>query len=127
MAPNREHKCPLALPNIHELAMMSEMMDLRILLVGNGGREHALAWKLNQSPRVRIIFVAPGNGGTARGLDKVQNVTSVKPDDFPGLVVFAKENDVNFVIPGPEAPLVAGIETHFKHGRIKGPVGMSIR
>ena len=64
---------------------------LTILLVGNGGREHALAWKLAQSPSVAHIYAVPGNGGTA-GLDKVTNVESVKAEDFAALVGFAKEN-----------------------------------
>ena len=82
--------------------------QLRILLIGSGGREHALAWKLSKSPRVDVIKVAPGNGGTAAGLPKVQNV-NLKTDDFPGLLEFATEHNVNLVIPGPENPLVAGI------------------
>jgi phosphoribosylamine--glycine ligase/phosphoribosylformylglycinamidine cyclo-ligase len=89
---------------------------LRILLVGNGGREHALAWKLNQSTRVETIFVVPGNGGTATGLAKVSNVKNLRPDDFPSLVEFAKKVDVNLVVPGPDAPLVDGIEGHFRAG-----------
>ena len=88
------------------------MEDLNILLVGNGGREHALAWKLDQSPRVKVIYVVPGNGGTGSGgLKKVKNIDSVKADDFQNLMSFAKEKEVNLVIPGPEAPLVAGIES----------------
>ncbi|OAA53691.1 Phosphoribosylglycinamide synthetase [Cordyceps fumosorosea ARSEF 2679] len=89
------------------------MSNLRILLVGNGGREHALAWKLSQSPRVESIFAVPGNGGTA-GCSKVSNVTSVSADDFPALVKFAQSNGVNLVVPGPEAPLVDGIEGYFR-------------
>ena len=58
----------------------------------------------------------PGNGGTARGLCNVSNVDEVKPDDFPGLVDFAIKHDVNLVVPGPEAPLVAGIEGYFRKG-----------
>ena len=85
------------------------MQELRILIVGSGGREHALAWKLSQSPLVKSIWVAPGNGGTAEGLAKVQNV-NISILDFPRLMSFAKEHDVNLVVPGPEAPLVAGIE-----------------
>jgi phosphoribosylamine--glycine ligase/phosphoribosylformylglycinamidine cyclo-ligase len=86
---------------------------LRVLLVGNGGREHAISWKLVQSSRVEHIFVVPGNGGTAR-LDNVTNVSSIKQEDFPGLVKLAQEKQVNLLIPGPEAPLVAGIVDYFK-------------
>lgn len=93
--------------------------NLRILLVGNGGREHAIAWKLVQSPLVEHIYIVTGNGGTAN-LDKVTNVDTVKQDDFPALVKFAQEKDVNLVIPGPEAPLVAGIVDFFdKHAGIR--------
>src|ERR1700723_1494932 len=91
---------------------------LRILLVGNGGREHAIAWKLNQSPRIEHIYVVPGNGGTA-GLPNVTNIETVKPDDFPALAKFAEEKNVNLLVPGPEAPLVAGIIDYFKQN-IKG-------
>lgn len=93
-----------------------ERENLVILLIGNGGREHALAWKLSQSPRVAHIFVAPGNGGTAQGLNKVMNISHVKPDDYPGLVAFARDHNVNLVVPGPEAPLVDGVEGYFRAG-----------
>ncbi|MCJ1318309.1 hypothetical protein MMC15_003637 [Xylographa vitiligo] len=87
------------------------MGDLTILLVGNGGREHALAWKLSQSSHVKKIFIVPGNGGTGGGsLDKVENVSNVQAEDFDALMAFAKEKEVNLVVPGSEAPLVAGIE-----------------
>ncbi|ATY58491.1 bifunctional purine biosynthetic [Cordyceps militaris] len=89
------------------------MSKLCILLIGNGGREHALAWKLSQSSRVESIFAVPGNGGTA-SCPKVSNVTSVSADDFPALVKFAQSNGVNLVVPGPEAPLVDGIEGFFR-------------
>ncbi|OAQ95845.1 hypothetical protein LLEC1_00265 [Akanthomyces lecanii] len=89
------------------------MSNLRILLIGNGGREHALAWKLSQSPRVESIFAVPGNGGTA-ACPKVSNVTSVSADDFPALVEFSQSNGVNLVVPGPEAPLVDGVEGFFR-------------
>jgi phosphoribosylamine--glycine ligase/phosphoribosylformylglycinamidine cyclo-ligase len=88
--------------------------QIRVLLVGNGGREHAIAWKLLQSPRIEHIYVCPGNGGTATlDSNKVTNVTTVKETDFPALVAFAKEKNVNLLIPGPEAPLVAGIVDYF--------------
>lgn len=90
--------------------------SLVILLVGNGGREHALAWKLSQSPRVKQIYVAPGNGGTAAGIANVSNAAHLKTDDYEGLVRFAKERHVNLVVPGPEAPLVDGIEGYFRAG-----------
>ena len=85
---------------------------LRVLLVGNGGREHAIAWKLTQSPLIEHIFVVPGNGGTAQ-LANVTNISSVSPEDFHSLVHFAQENRINFLVPGPEAPLVAGIVDYF--------------
>lgn len=93
------------------------MADLRILLIGNGGREHALAWKLSQSSRVEQIFAVPGNGGTA-SCPKVTNVGSVKADDFAGLVKFAQDNQISLVVPGPEAPLVDGVEGWFKNAGI---------
>ena len=93
------------------------MADLRVLLIGNGGREHALAWKLSQSPRVASILAVPGNGGTA-SCPKVSNVSTVSADDFPGLVSFAQSQGVNLVVPGPEAPLVDGIEGYFREAGI---------
>ncbi len=91
------------------------MTSLNILLVGNGGREHALAWRLAQSPTVSKIFVAPGNGGTGSFSSKVQNIPiGASKKDFEHLVAFAQENDVGLVIPGPEQPLVEGISDYFK-------------
>ncbi|KAK4193618.1 phosphoribosylglycinamide synthetase [Podospora australis] len=92
-------------------------MSLRILLVGEGGREHALAWKLSQSPLTESILCVPGNGGTAK-LPKVSNSTQVAANDYPGLVEFAKTNKINLVVPGPEAPLVDGIEGYFRDAGI---------
>jgi phosphoribosylamine--glycine ligase/phosphoribosylformylglycinamidine cyclo-ligase len=89
---------------------------LRVLVVGNGGREHALAWKLSQSPKVDIVYVAPGNGGTAAGASKKVENANVKGNDYPGLVAFAQKNQVNLVVPGPEAPLVDGIQGYFQAG-----------
>ncbi|KAH8683075.1 phosphoribosylglycinamide synthetase [Tricladium varicosporioides] len=104
------------------------MEPLRILLVGNGGREHALAWKLAQSALVESIVAIPGNGGTAT-CPKVTNNDSVKADDYPGLVEFSKKNNINFVVPGPEAPLVDGIEGYFKAVGIRcyGPSKLAAR
>jgi phosphoribosylamine--glycine ligase/phosphoribosylformylglycinamidine cyclo-ligase len=92
--------------------------QLRVLIVGNGGREHAYAWKLSQSPLVDHVYVAPGNGGTGLGASKISNA-NVKGDDYPGLVAFAQQNGVNLVVPGPEAPLVDGIQGYFQTGKSK--------
>jgi len=78
---------------------------MNVLLVGSGGREHALAWKLVQSPLVNTLHVAPGNGGTAL----VARNVPIKDTDIEGLVAFAKTNAIDFVVAGPEAPLVAGL------------------
>ncbi|KXT01864.1 hypothetical protein AC578_2161 [Pseudocercospora eumusae] len=94
----------------HKITMADK---LRILLIGNGGREHTLAWKLAQSDRVEEIHVVPGNGGTA-GVQKCKNISAVSAEDFDALVKHAKENKLNFVVPGPEAPLVAGVTDHFQ-------------
>ena len=94
--------------------------NLRILLLGNGGREHALAWSLSRSSRVDAIFVVPGNGGTAHRLHNVENIDHIKPDDFSSLVRFARDRSVNLVIPGPEVPLVNGIADFFRRGKAFG-------
>ena len=106
-----QHRNRSSSPIVHTTHTMAD--QLRVLLVGNGGREHAIAWKLLQSPRIEHIYVCPGNGGTATVSSKVTNVTAVKDTDFAGLVSFAKEQNINLVIPGPEAPLVAGIVDYF--------------
>ncbi|KAG8918789.1 Bifunctional purine biosynthetic protein ade1 [Tulasnella sp. 418] len=92
--------------------MSDESPKLRILLLGSGGREHALAWKLAQSPLVERMFVAPGNGGTPN-VNKAENI-SISAEDFNGLRDFAVKNEVNLVVPGPEQPLVDGVETVFR-------------
>ena len=78
---------------------------MNVLVVGNGGREHALAWKLNQSSLTKQIFVAPGNAGTASECENV----ALGVDDIVGLISFAKKNNVGLVVVGPEAPLCNGI------------------
>lgn len=85
---------------------------MKILIIGNGGREHALAWKVAQSPLTTQVFVAPGNGGTARELG-VENVP-IAATDIPALVQFAREQTIDLTIIGPEAPLVAGIVDAFE-------------
>ena len=96
---------------------MSEQM--KVLVVGGGGREHALAWKLKQSPRVAQVFVAPGNGGTARDADLV----NVPITDVKALREWAQAQGIALTVVGPEAPLAAGIVDEFRaHGlRIFGP------
>ncbi len=85
---------------------------MNILVVGNGGREHALAWKCAQNDRVKNVFVAPGNAGTAFE-KKIKNVP-ISPMDFENLANFAKENNVSLTVIGPEAPLVEGIVDYFQ-------------
>ena len=84
---------------------------MKILIVGGGGREHALAWKCAQSPRVHEVFVAPGNAGTALE-PKVRNV-DIPADDIEALLDFAAREDIGLTIVGPEGPLVAGIVDRF--------------
>jgi phosphoribosylamine---glycine ligase len=78
---------------------------MRVLVVGSGGREHALAWKIAQSPLVRAVFAAPGNPGIAR----VATLVPLAADDVPGIARWVKENGIDLVVVGPEAPLVAGL------------------
>ncbi|HKU88186.1 MAG TPA: phosphoribosylamine--glycine ligase [Steroidobacteraceae bacterium] len=85
---------------------------MKVLIVGSGGREHALAWKCAQSPKVSEVLVAPGNGGTATE-PRVRNV-DVAAEDVPGLVALAKREQVGLTIIGPEAPLVIGVVDAFQ-------------
>jgi phosphoribosylamine--glycine ligase len=84
---------------------------MKVLIVGGGGREHALAWKCAHSPRVLQVFVAPGNAGTARE-PKVRNV-DIPADDIEALLDFASREDIDLAIVGPEGPLVGGIVDRF--------------
>lgn len=90
---------------------------MNILIIGNGGREHALAWKVRQSPLVDKVFVAPGNAGTAQE-NRVENVT-ISATDIPALVEFAKANQIGLTIVGPEAPLVIGVVDAFRANGLK--------
>ncbi len=83
-----------------------------ILVVGGGGREHALAWKLIQSAHTDKVYVAPGNAGTALE-ENIDNV-NISSDDIPALITFAQQNTIDLTIVGPEAPLVAGIVDQFQ-------------
>ncbi len=84
---------------------------MRILLLGSGGREHAIAWKIAQSKKVEKLFIAPGNAGTANVGENV----AIKADDFAAIKTFVLENAVNMVVVGPEDPLVKGIYDVFKN------------
>lgn len=90
--------------------------DLRILLLGGGGREHALAYKLAQSPRVAKIYVVPGNGGTALMGGKVENVALPWGGNhgYESVIQFAIQQEVDLAVPGPEQPLVDGVEVLFR-------------
>ena len=88
---------------------------MNILVVGNGGREHALAWKLKQSSRCDRLFVAPGNAGTAVDAENVD----LAANDFPKLIEFAKQNQVEITVVGPEAPLAAGIVDAFQAEKLR--------
>ena len=83
---------------------------MNVLVVGGGGREHALAWKLGQSPEVQTVFVAKGNAGTEADAVNVD----IAENDFPALVEFVKKNGVGLTVVGPEAPLAAGIVDAFR-------------
>lgn len=88
---------------------------MNVLVVGNGGREHALAWKLSQSPLVERVFIAPGNAGSRLVGENVD----IGVTDFPKLIKFAKENGVGLTVVGPEVPLVLGIVDAFQAAGLK--------
>ncbi|RIK85224.1 MAG: phosphoribosylamine--glycine ligase [Planctomycetota bacterium] len=96
---------------------------MRVMIVGSGGREHALAWKVARSPRVERIWVAPGNAGTAAEAENV----ALADDDVPALVRFARENQVDLVVVGPEAPLAAGLVDALAEAKIRafGPTRLA--
>ncbi|WP_417792558.1 phosphoribosylamine--glycine ligase [Stutzerimonas xanthomarina] len=85
---------------------------MQVLIIGSGGREHALGWKVAQNPAVETVFIAPGNAGTALEA-KLQNV-NIGVEDVPGLVAFAQDNAIELTIVGPEAPLVIGVVDAFR-------------
>ncbi len=89
---------------------------MKVLVVGNGGREHALAWKLLQSERIQQVFCVPGNGGTAV-MERCQNLP-LRIDDFEGMARFARENDISLVVVGPELPLSRGITDYLRSQNI---------
>ena len=98
---------------------------MKILIIGSGGREHAIAWKLVQSPRVTKIYCAPGNGGTAQIAENVDIAVS----DIAGLLAFAQAQGIGLTVVGPEAPLIDGIADAFLQAglRIFGPSAAAAR
>lgn len=84
---------------------------MKLLLLGSGGREHALAWKIAQSPKIEKLYIAPGNAGTA----SVGENVNIKADDFAGIRQLVLDNQINMVVVGPEDPLVKGVYDFFKN------------
>jgi phosphoribosylamine--glycine ligase len=98
---------------------------MKILVVGSGGREHVLAWKLSQSPLVEKVYCAPGNAGTALDAENL----NIQADDIIRLARFARENQIDLTVVGPEAPLVAGIVDEFRRLNLNifGPTAAAAR
>lgn len=90
---------------------------MKILVIGNGGREHALAWKAAQSPLAETVFVAPGNAGTA--LEPALQNVAISATDVPALLAFAQQEKIDLTIVGPEAPLVIGVVDAFRAAGLK--------
>ena len=88
---------------------------MKVLVVGSGGREHVLTWKIKQSPLVKKIYCAPGNGGIA----SIAECVDIKVDDIKSLVDFAQKKRIDLTVVGPEAPLVAGIVDAFEKEGLK--------
>ena len=98
---------------------------MRILVIGSGGREHALAWKVAQSPRVERMYIAPGNGGTAAAGENVP----IPAGDIPALLAFARNQEIDLTVVGPEAPLTAGLVDAFAAAGLRafGPTAAAAR
>jgi phosphoribosylamine--glycine ligase len=94
---------------------------MKVLVVGGGGREHALVWKISQSPKVKKIYAAPGNAGIAQ----IAECVTIKADDIPGLLAFAKSKAIDLTVVGPEGPLSMGIVDEFAEAGLRafGPSG----
>jgi len=88
---------------------------MKILVIGSGGREHALVWKINQSSRANKVYVAPGNAGTYKIAENVE----IKADDLEGLLAFAKKKSIDLTVVGPEVPLALGIVDLFEENGLK--------
>ena len=88
---------------------------MKVLVIGSGGREHALCWKISKSPKVSKIYCAPGNGGTGEVAENVD----INVDDLDKLLDFAMENKIDLTVVGPELPLVLGIVDRFQEKGLK--------
>ncbi len=88
---------------------------MKVLVIGSGGREHALVWKIKQSPKVKKIYASPGNAG----IEELAEVVDIMPDDLKGLLRFAKDKKIDLTVVGPEAPLVNGIVDEFEKEGLK--------
>ena len=87
---------------------------MKILVVGSGGREHALAWKIAQSPKVQMVYVAPGNGGTPFESKHLHGITNIPITDIAELALFAEVEKIAYTVIGPEKPLSEGIVDVFR-------------
>ena len=98
---------------------------MKVLVVGNGGREHALVWKLVQSPRRPQVFCAPGNAG----IETLAACVPVNANDLAGLKTFAQREGIELTVVGPEAPLALGIVDEFRRAKLKifGPTKQAAR
>ena len=83
---------------------------MKLVLLGSGGREHALAWKIAQSPKIEKLYIAPGNAGTRNVGENV----AIKADDFEAIKEFVVKNGIDMVVVGPEDPLVKGVYNFFR-------------
>ena len=90
---------------------------MKILVIGQGGREHAIAWKLSSSEKVEKVYVCPGNGGTAQE-PAIENI-NINTKDIPALIEFAKKKEIALTIIGPEDPLMDGIVDKFNKNNLK--------
>lgn len=97
----------------------AERPNFRILLIGKGGREHALAWKLTCSKYVEHVYIVPGNAGT-EALPKASNCCEVAENDYPGLVKLSRRLNINLVVVGPDDAIVAGIGDYFRYSKSPG-------
>ncbi len=98
---------------------------MKVLLIGNGGREHALGWKLASSPRVTALYAAPGNPG----IGQLADIVPIAVTDFAGIEKFARQNQIGLVVIGPEDPLAAGLADKLMAAGLKvfGPVQEAAR